>query len=139
MKTLKINHAAVWVFVVISQVTPALWYMAFSKSWMELNGLNEDQIQETMTASPYISAIITSIVFGYVIAWLYVKLNIQSVGDGIKTAVILWLPFSLLGHITLNLFTLQPYPLSWLDGGSDLIVYLTAGILFAGWKKYDEN
>ena len=137
MNTLKINHAAVWVFVVISQVTPALWYMAFTDQWMSLNGFTEADIAENMSAAPYVSAIITSIVFGYVLAWLFVRLKIESAMEGIKTAVIMWLPFSLLGHITLNLFTLQPYPLSWLDGGSDLIVYITAGLLFGAWRKYN--
>ena len=87
-------------------------------------------------SSPYIVSIIHSIFFGGVLAWLFVRLKIESAIDGLKTALIMSLPFTLLDSMTLNLFSLRPYPLTWIDAAPELMMWATAGILLGGWRKY---
>ncbi len=80
MKTLKINHAAVWVCVVLSFVLGFLWYgPLFGDPWMEMVGLD----QATIEANPpgagiWITNLISSVLPLYVLAWLLVKLNVTS-------------------------------------------------------------
>jgi len=139
MKTLKINHLAILVIVILGQLIPFGWYTIFAEKWMSLNGLTTEEIESQMSATPYISSIITSIVFAYVFAWLFKRLSIKSASEGLKTALIIWLPFSLLNHITVNLFSFRPYALSWIDAGSDFLIYAAIGLILGGWRKYEED
>ncbi|CAD5270284.1 MULTISPECIES: DUF1761 domain-containing protein [unclassified Imperialibacter] len=136
MKTLKINHWAILVIVVLGQVIPALWYGMFAETWMRLNNLTEADVMSG-GSTPYISSVITAIVFAYVLAWLFKRMNVGSAADGAKTAFIMAVSFSLLMHMTVNFFSMRPYGLAWVDGGADLVVWTLAGTILGGWRKYE--
>ena len=139
MKTLKINHLAILTIVVLGQVIPAGWYTLFADQWMEFNNLTLEDAEANASATPYISSIITSVFFAYVLAWLFRRMNIESSIDGLKTAILMGIPFSLLNHITLNMFSLRPYGLSWIDSGVELIIWALAGLILGGWRKYESE
>lgn len=136
MKSLKINHLAVVAIVILGQVIPALWYGLFAEKWMEFNGLTPEEAMSG-GATPYISSVVTSVVFAYVIAWLFRRMQVESAIDGLKTAVIMGIPFSLLNHMTTNFFSLRPYGLAWIEGGGELLIWAFAGLILGGWRKYE--
>jgi len=135
MRTLRYNYWAILVLVVLEQFLRAIWYTIFSQKWLEYNNLALEQA-ENVGSTPYVSGVVTSVVFTFVLAWLFKRMRIESVVDGIQTALIMGIPFSLLNHMTVNMFSLRPYPLSWIEGGADLIVWLAAGAILGGWRRY---
>lgn len=44
MKSLQINYLAVLAAAVVTFILGAIWYIAFSESWMALSGLSEEKI-----------------------------------------------------------------------------------------------
>ncbi|XOV92625.1 MAG: DUF1761 domain-containing protein [Bacteroidota bacterium] len=134
MKELKINHGAVWVIVVLGQVIPAFWYGIFAEQWMSLNGFTEE---EAMSGgyTPYVVSIITAIAFGYMLAWVFVRMNVSTWIDGLKTGFIMGFPIAILGTMTMYMFSLQPYALTWIDGGQNLIIWTISGAILGGWTK----
>lgn len=135
MKQLKINHAAVWVIVVLGQIIPAVWYGIFAEPWMEMNNLTEEMALSG-GMSPYIVSIITSIAFAYMLAWVFIRMGVESLMDGLKTGFIMGFPIAILGTMTVNIFSIRPYGLAWIDGGQNLIIWILAGIILGSWRKY---
>ncbi len=80
MKELKINYLAVLVAVVLQFVLGFLWYgPLFGEPWMEMVGLD----MATVEANPpgagiWISNVISAGLAMFVLAWLYVKLKVDS-------------------------------------------------------------
>lgn len=106
---------------------------------MEFTGLTLEDAEASASATPYISSIIKSVAFAYVLAWLFRRMSIESSIDGLKTALLMGIPFSLLSHITLDMFSLRPYGLSWINSGPELIMWTLAGLILGGWKKYESE
>ncbi|MBV6639243.1 MAG: DUF1761 domain-containing protein [Cyclobacteriaceae bacterium] len=134
MKELKINHGAVWVIVVLGQVIPMLWYGIFAEQWMSLTGLTEEDAMSG-GSTPYVMSIITAIAFGYMLAWVFMRMNVRTWTDGLKTGFIMGFPIAILGTMTMYLFSMQPYALTWIDGGQNLIIWTVSGALLGGWTK----
>lgn len=134
MKELKINHGAVWVIVVLGQAIPMLWYGIFAKQWMSLTGLTEEDAMSG-GSTPYVVSIITAIAFGYMLAWVFMRMNVRTWTDGLKTGFIMGFPIAILGTMTMYLFSMQPYALTWIDGGQNLIIWTVSGALLGGWTK----
>lgn len=134
MRELKINHAAVWVIVVLGQVLPAFWYGIFAEQWMSLNGFSEEEVMSG-GYTPYIVSIITAIAFAYMLAWVFVRMNVSTLKDGLMTGLIMGFPIAILGTMTMYMFSLQPYALTWIDGGQNLLIWVISGGLLGGWTK----
>ena len=134
MKELKINHGAVWVIVVLGQAIPMLWYGIFSEQWMSLTGLTEEDAMSG-GSTPYVVSIVTAIAFGYMLAWVFTRMNVRTWTDGLKTGFIMGFPIAILGTMTMYLFSMQPYALTWIDGGQNLIIWTVSGALLGGWTK----
>lgn len=134
MNNLKMNHAAVWVIVVLGQVIPAVWYGMFAEPWMDLNGLTMEDATGG-GVSPYIVSIITSIAFAYMLAWVYIRMNVSTLADGLKTGFIMGFPIAILGNMTVNMFSFRPYALTWIDGGVNLVIWIVAGAILGAWTK----
>lgn len=134
MNNFKINHAAVWVIVVLGQVIPAAWYGAFAEPWMEFNKLTMEDATSAGNA-PYVVSIISSISFGYMLAWVFGRMGVAGFVDGLKTGIIMGFPIAILNTMTTNLFSIRPYGLAWIDGGVNLVIWVVAAILLAVWQK----
>ncbi len=135
MKELRINYLAVAAIVVLGQVVPAIWYGQMQEKWMALNNVTME-MGRSSGSTPYVASIIHSAFFGGVLAWLFVRLKIKSAMDGLTTAMIMSLPFTVLDSMTINFFSLRPYELTWIDAAPELIMWAIAGILLGGWRKY---
>ncbi len=137
MKQLKINHAAVWIIVVLAQAIPAVWYGIFAEPWMEMNNLTEE-MATSGGSTPFIVSIISSVALTYMIAWVFVRMNVDSLMDGLKTGFIMGFPIAILSTMTVNMFSIRPYGLAWIDGGAQLIIWVLSGIILGAWRKYKD-
>jgi len=138
MKKLKLNYLAIVVTVVVSQIIPMIWYGIFAQEWMDMNGLDMAFIEENASSSPYIMAIVSSFVFATVLAWLFKRMNVESAIDGLKTAFLMGVSFSLFNLMTIYMFSFKPYGLAWIDGGENVLIWCVAGLILGGWRKYEE-
>ncbi len=132
----KINHWAVWLIVLIGQLVPLGWYMMFQKPWMEYSNLTEDFIQANQTVAPFAASIVASIIFAYTLAIVFQKMNIESAPQGFVYAILMGFAFTHLPVLIHGLFAFRPYPLAWIDGGANLVIWALAGLILGGWRKY---
>jgi hypothetical protein len=137
MKQLKINHLAILACVVVGQIVPMIWYSSFSTPWMAGHHITLEQGQNS-PPTPYIVAIVYSIVSAYTMAYLFKRMNVDSMADGFKTALLIGFAFTLMYSMTNNLFTFKPYYLTWIDGGVFVVVYALFGVILGAWRKYEE-
>ena len=84
MKELKINHLAVLVAIVLQFVLGFLWYgPLFGEAWMGMVGLDTAAIEaDPAGAEEWITNIFSAIVSMYVLAWLFTKMNVDTLAKG---------------------------------------------------------
>ena len=139
METLKINHGAVVVSVVFSFILGFLWYgPIFGDPWMAMVGLD----QATIDANPpgagiWITQIISSLIQMYVLAWLFVKMNIESGLKGCMVGLLIGFAFNHMAGMSSGMFALYPYALSWVTGGFTMVFLGVAGFIMGAWRKYE--
>lgn len=136
MKTLKINYWAVLVIVILGQIIPMGWYIAFQEKWMTYNNITMDMGEEA-GLTPYIASIVYVAFLAWALAWVFNRMKVESAVDGLKSALILGFPIMILYNIQQNLFSMRPYGLSWIDGGCGIILFAAAGLILGGWRKYE--
>lgn len=135
----KINHAAVWVSVVLLFGLGFLWYgPLFGESWMKMVGLD----MATVEANPpgtgaWITNFIATVVPLYVLAWLFVKLGVSSGVEGAGIGLLIAFSFTFLSALTGNLFAQMPYALAWITGGFDMTAMTLSGFILGTWRKKD--
>lgn len=137
MNNLKINHLAVLVSVVWMFVLGFLWYgPIFGEPWMEMSGLTLEGIEaDPPGAGVWISNLFSSIVPIYVLAWIFVRMNVNSLVSGLTSGLIISAAFSLLPVITGGLFAKDPYALAWIEGGFQVAGWTVAGAILGAWTK----
>lgn len=140
MKSLKINYAAVLVLVLLHQIIGAIWYspFAFAEKWMSLIG-NSMSDFENASFTPYIVSIIGAIITNYIMAYLFVKLDVRNFVKGMYYAFIFWLGFLFVELSTFNSFSLRPFELTFIDAGKSLVTFLVSGFLLGIWTRYDAD
>lgn len=134
---LRINHPAILVCFILVSVLGFLWYDPFfGDQWMTMEGLDPEMI----TANPpgagiWISNIIATIVPLYVLAWLFVKLNVRSGINGAGYGLLITFSFVFLTKMTNDMFAQHPYALSWITGGYEMISMTLSGFILGAWTK----
>ncbi len=137
MENLKINHAAVWVGVVVLFGLGFLWYsVLFGEQWMEFVGLTmEDAEAAEGLTGIWISNIVSSILSMYLLAWLFTKIGIDS---GIKGALVglkIAFVFIFLTIMVNNMYAQEPYGLAWILGGFSMVGFTINGFILGIWTK----
>ena len=143
MKTLKLNHIAIWILVLVHQMIGAMWFspLLFANKWIELTGKTMSDF-ENASPVPYVISVIGAIITIYSMAYLFKKLNVDNFMKGIYFAFIFWFGFLFVEVLTFNSFELRPAGLALIDCGKSLVTFLITGIVLGSWKKYnriDEN
>ena len=138
MKELKINHAAVWVGVVLLTAFGYIWYEPlFGDQWMSLVGLERATIEaDPPGAGIWISNLIATVIPLYALAWLFVRLNVRSALEGAGIGLLIGFSFVFLSRMTSDMFAQNPYGLSWIVGGFSTISIVIGGALLGAWRKY---
>ncbi len=137
MNNLKINHLAVLVAVVWMFVLGFLWYgPLFGEPWMEMVGLTmEDAEANPPGAGVWITNLISSIAPVYLIAWLFVRMNVSSGVNGLILGLIFGFVFNLLPAMSNGMFSGEPYLLAWIQGGFQTVGWSVAGFILGAWTK----
>jgi hypothetical protein len=137
MRKQSVNLWAVLVCVVIGQVIPALWYSAFSETWIALNGFTMDQVKAATSPVPYLASIVSSSFMVYTMAWIFTKIPVKSGWSGFLTGLLFGVVFVLFETIVKDLFSLRPLLLALINGGVGVIVYAITGSILGVWRKYE--
>jgi len=137
MKELKINHLAVWVAIVLLFVLGFIWYgPLFGDKWMGMVGVEADAKPEIGT---WITNIIASVLPVYLLAWLYTKLKVQTLLEGLCYGFLISFVFVFLTRMTNDMFAQNTYVLSWIVGGFSVVGMSLAGLILGAWPKYKET
>jgi hypothetical protein len=135
----RINHAAVWILVVVHQLIAVVWYKAvFGNVWLNLHAKTMTDIESPTSPVPFIVAIIASIFVNYALAWLIGRLNAASAVAGLKIALICWFSFLFVEHATISVFSAfgtNPWPLVFLDMGRALLAFAVSGMVLGAWQR----
>ena len=138
MKELKINHLAVLVGVVLQFVLGFLWYgPLFEAPWMEMVGLD----MATLDANPlgagvWITNVVASAAAVYLLAYIFVKMNVNSLLKGLLWGLEIGFVFVLLDAMRTGMYNQDPYWLAWISGGFTTVGLGLAGLVLGAWKKY---
>ena len=137
MKELKINHLAVLVAVILQFGIGFLWYgRLFENAWMEAVGLDLATIDaDPAGAEEWITNIFSAAVSMYVLAWLFVKMGVDSLLKGAGYGLLIGFSFVLLSIMTSGMFAKDPYGLAWITGGFTTFGLTVGGAVLGAWSK----
>ncbi|MCH7514993.1 MAG: DUF1761 domain-containing protein [Bacteroidetes bacterium] len=132
-----INHAAVWVCVILLTGLGFLWYETlFGELWMEMSGLSLADIEANPPgAGVWITNFIATVVPLYVLAWLLHNMNVESGMGGAGIGLLISFSFVFLTIMTGNMFAMKPYALSWITGGYGMVAMTLSGFILGVWRK----
>jgi hypothetical protein len=136
MRKQTVNLWAVLVCVVLGQVIPALWYSAFSDTWMSLNGFTAEEVKGSNSPVPYLASIVSTSFTAYLMGWIFTKIPVRSSLTGFITGLIFGLVFVLGETIVKDMFSMKPLMLSLINGGVSVIVYAVTGAILGVWRQY---
>ncbi|MDX2246726.1 MAG: DUF1761 domain-containing protein [Bacteroidia bacterium] len=138
MGQLTINHLAVWAGIVFLTILGFVWYgPLFGDQWMAMVGLDMATVEANPPgAGVWISNMIATIIPMYVLAWLFVKLEIESALYGAGIGLLIAFSFVFLSDMTGDMFAGNPYGLSWITGGFSMVGLAVGGAILGGWRKY---
>lgn len=136
MTHLKINHLAVFVCLILLHILGFLWYgPLFGDQWMTLVGIDPENMEGGFDAGPWITNFIASLAPLYLLAWLFVRLNVAT---GVRGAVIAFLITFCFHHLPVmsgNMFAGEHYGLAWITGGFSLLGMSVSGFILGAWTK----
>jgi len=137
MEKLRLNHYAIWVAIVLQFVLGFLWYGPFfGEKWMTLVGLDLTAIEANPPGfAIWATNIVSSVMAMYLLAWLFVKIEVRTPLKGLFTGLLISFSFIFLSTLTNNLFAHIPYGLSWITGGFSMVGFSIAGIIYGAWTK----
>ena len=138
MKELKINHLAVLLAVILQFALGFLWYgPIFGEPWMAMAGLDMAAIEaDPAGAGEWITNFVSAVVSMYVLAWLFTKIPVTSLVQGLFTGLLIGFSFVLLSVMTTGMFNKDPYGLAWITAGFTTVGLGIGGAVFGAWKKY---
>lgn len=134
MKKQKINHAAVWVSIVLSQVIPFLWYRIFSFT-PYYEPISERVDQTTATPLLYVYGLLAGMIAMYLLANLFIRLDVDSAPEGMVTGLIIGVVFNFFSLITIYTFSQHPIEIAMIDFGANALIFLVGGLVLGAWRK----
>jgi len=136
MGNLKINWLAIIVATIVAQAIGAGVYGTFSEQWMDFHKLDLEFVEANQSAMPFIVSIVGSLIMYYIMALVFQKMGIDSLGDGLKWGLLLGLAFGFLGPYTQGHFEFNVYS-GLLDGFNNFLGILAGGLILGAWIKRD--
>ena len=137
MKDLKINYLAIAVAVVLQFVLGFLWYgPLFGDAWMEMVGLDMATVEANPAgAGIWIANVVSAALLIFVLAWLFVKLNVQTLAKGIWIGFVIGFTFTLMPAMISGFFADDSYWLAWVNGGNTTVGLMLGGAVLGAWKS----
>ncbi len=134
----RINHAAVWVLVVLHQFIGYGWYAIFGDMWLNYHARTMTDIERTHDVKAYVTAIAASVVVNYALAWLISRLHATRAVAGVKIGVLCWFSFLFVEYATIAVFSAfetNPWPLILINMGRPLVAFALSGLILAVWRR----
>jgi len=136
MKKQKINHLAVWVAIVLSQLVPWLWQRLFEFTPF-YETLPERVDTSASTPVLYVIGFLAAVVAMYLLEGLFIRLGVDSGQDGLVTGLIIGVVFNVFSLFTIYSFSAHPIEVGLIDFGSNALTFLSAGLVLGAWRKYE--
>jgi len=138
MKELKMNIWAVLVAIILQFVLGFLWYgPLLGNPWMEMVGLDIATVEANPPgAGIWISNIFAAALAMFVLARLFVKLDVRTVISGMGIGLLIGFSFNLMPVMVSNFYAGGPYWLPWITGGNTTMGFILGGGVLGGWKQY---
>ena len=141
MRKLTINHPAVWLGVVLLSILGFMWYgPLFGETWMGMEGLNPTEVEANPPgAGVWITNFIATIIPMYALAWFFTKIPVDSALQGLGIGLLIGFAFAFLSRMTNDMFAQNPYGLSWIVGGFNMLSLGLGGLILGAWRKYEDG
>jgi Protein of unknown function (DUF1761) len=133
---MKTNYAAIVVAAVAYWVLGAVWYgVLFSKPWMELEHMTEEQARSMNPVLPYIITLILNLLIAYVLSQICLWRNATTAGRGAAIGVILWV--GIIGPITFTtyMYEMRSHTLFAINNFYPLAGMVLMGAILGAWTK----
>ena len=133
---MRTNYPAVIVSAVLYWLLGAIWYgVLFSKPWMALEHMTEEQARSMGPVLPYVITFALNLLIAFVLAQLCIWRNANTAGRGAAIGVLLWV--GIVGPITFTtyMYEMRPKQLYAINEFYSLAGLCLMGALLGAWKK----
>jgi hypothetical protein len=134
---MKISIGAVVACVVVGQLVPMAWFMAFGEPWLALTGL-ADAAKKGLGTGAYLGeayglSILSGLVQSLVLVWIFRQANVVTASQGALFGLLIAVAFVLLETLTMNKFEMRPTQLSLIDAGGAVLTLPILGAILGKW------
>lgn len=133
---MKTNYAAVVVSAVVYWLLGAVWYgFLFSKPWMALEHMTEEQAKAMNPVLPYIITFALNILIAFVLAQICTWRNANTAARGAAVGILLWIGF--IGPVTYTsyMYEMRPMKLFAINEFYSLVGLFLMGLILGAWTK----
>ena len=132
---MKTNYLALVACGVANIVLGMGWFGAFSQEWMDGHGITQEMVEGMENPGMvYGISFAVALATAYLITTLMQRMDVKDWMDGAKIGLTIGL-FGFLGSIVANMYALNPFSLSLVDGGFVLLQFTVFGAILGGWQK----
>jgi surface polysaccharide O-acyltransferase-like enzyme len=135
---MKTNYVAVAVCAVIYWLLGGLWFgVLFSKPWMALEHVTEEQARSMNPVLPYVVSFLLNLVIAYALAQLCLWRNATTAARGASLGILVWIGF--VGPITYTtyMYEMRPWQLFAINQFYPLVGLALLGAIIGGCKKIE--
>lgn len=133
---MKTNYAAVVVSAVVYWLLGAVWYgILFSKPWMALEHLSEEQAKAMNPVLPYIITFALNLLIAFALAQICTWRNANTAARGAAVGILLWIGF--IGPVTYTsyMYEMRPMKLFAINEFYSLVGLFVMGLILGAWTK----
>lgn len=133
---MRTNYAAVIVSAIVYWLLGALWFgFLFSKPWMALEHITEDQVKGMSPVLPYIITFLLNLVIAFVLAQICNWRNANTAARGAAVGILLWIGF--VGPVTYAtyMYEMRPWQLFAINEFYPLVGLCVMGVILGAWSK----
>ena len=133
---MKPNYLAVFVSALAYWLLGAVWYgVLFSKPWMALEHLTEEQARNMHPVLPYVITFVLNLLIAFVLAQICAWRNANTAARGAALGILIWIGF--LGPITYTtyMYEMRPKELFAINEFYALVGLCVMGAILGAWKK----
>lgn len=138
----KINYIAVAAAAVAMWVIGAVWYGAFSASWMMYTGVTQDSVKNMSglhMALTYGGSLVAYCIVFYVQSHIHHAFQVKDLKGAKQAAVWSWLGFVATVIFVTNAFQGKAFTLTMIDSGYWLIGMVVGGMILAKMQKKETS
>jgi hypothetical protein len=133
---MKTNYVAVVVCAVVYWLVGGLWFgFLFSKPWMALEHVTEEQARSINPVLPYVVSFLLNLLIAYALAQLCLWRNATTGARGASLGILVWIGF--VGPITYTtyMYEMRPWQLFAINQFYPLVGLALMGAILGAWTK----